>query len=162
MHSGDPEIVFERLTSSHVPALHRMLETFVSEPAAKYFTPHSFELAALRRLAAHHGDDLYFLAFLQHPAENRALCGYGILRGWEEGFNVPSLGIVIHRDYRAIGLGRKFMLFLHSAAREKGANNVRLTVDAGNENALALYRSLGYQFETMPNSSRLVGVAPLV
>ena len=139
-----------------------MLETFANEPEGKYFAPHSFELDALQRLAAHPGADLYFVAFLQDPSGTRVLVGYGMLRGWEEGFTIPSLGIIIHRDYRAHGVGRKFMSFLHSAAKEKGAEEIRLTVGAANENAVALYRSLGYRFEGMPNScDRLVGLALL-
>jgi ribosomal protein S18 acetylase RimI-like enzyme len=162
MHSGDSEIIFEKLTPCEVPALHRMLQTFVNEPEGRFFAPHSFELDTLQRLADRPGADLYFVAFLQDASWKRCLCGYGLLRGWNEGFSVPSLGIIVHRDYRAHGFGKKFMCFLHEAAKQKGADQVRLTVTAENERAVALYRSLGYRFEAMPGSGeRLVGLLPL-
>lgn len=72
---------------------------------------------------------------------------YGMLRGWEEGFEVPSLGIAVDRQWRGLGLGRRLMSHLHAVAAERGASTVRLKVDRTNTAAIALYRSFGYEFQ---------------
>ena len=69
---------------------------------------------------------------------------------------MPSLGIALSSEARGSGLARAFMLFLHSAARLRGASRIRLTVFRNNVRAVALYRSLGYRFETK-NSEEDVG-----
>jgi len=139
-----------------------MLTKFAGESEAKHFAPHSFELKALQALATNEGQDLYFVAYAKYPSEARVICGYGMLRGWDEGFTIPSLGIFIDQAYRGHGFGRRFMQFLHTAAKRRGAHQVRLTVNVGNESAVALYRSLGYNFKEMPESnSRFVGIVSL-
>jgi ribosomal protein S18 acetylase RimI-like enzyme len=70
-----------------------------------------------------------------------------MLRGWDEGYEVPSLGIAVLASARGTGLGRTFMQFLHSAARLQGAPRVRLKVYPENAAAWRLYESLGYCFE---------------
>lgn len=73
--------------------------------------------------------------------------GYGLLRGWDQGYDVPSLGIAIRPDRRGQGLGILLMHFLHAAARQRGALRVRLRVHPGNARARDLYEKLGYRFE---------------
>jgi ribosomal protein S18 acetylase RimI-like enzyme len=70
---------------------------------------------------------------------------YGMLRGWESGFEIPSLGIAVHPLHRGTGVARAFMLFLHDAARGRGARRIRLKVYPDNLAALRLYTALGYQ-----------------
>src|SRR6266567_2947687 len=92
------------------------------------FHPHTLDAAAARRIAHHDGDDLYYAV----TRGNERALAYGILRGWDEGFEIPSLGIAVHPDARGSGLGRMLMSFLHAAARQRGAEHVRLTVYPGN------------------------------
>jgi ribosomal-protein-alanine N-acetyltransferase len=72
------------------------------------------------------------------------IVGFGMLRGWNQGYDVPSLGISIHPDWRAKGLGRKFMNLLHKQAIKCGASKVRLSVYPDNTTAITLYNSMGY------------------
>jgi ribosomal protein S18 acetylase RimI-like enzyme len=108
------------------------------------FHPHPLDAESARKLTSYTGHDLYYIA----AAGGRVL-GYGMLRGWDEGHEVPSLGIALHPQARGKGLGKALMCFLHAAARQKGANRIRLKVYPQNATAVNLYRSLGYKFETM-------------
>jgi len=82
---------------------------------------------------------------------------YGILRGWDQGYEIPSLGIAVHPEARGGKLGELMMHFLHSAARRKGARQVRLKVYGKNVSARNLYIKLGYKFDTVEEGGQLVG-----
>jgi ribosomal protein S18 acetylase RimI-like enzyme len=102
------------------------------------------------------GLDLYYVAVL----EGRVL-GYGLLRGWDEGYSIPSLGIVLHPSMHGKGLGRAFMHFLHAAARQCGSTKVRLKVDRDNLRAINLYKTFGYRFEPLDETEQLIGILSL-
>jgi ribosomal protein S18 acetylase RimI-like enzyme len=103
--------------------------------------------------------DEYHLAIEAHDsaaAASATVVGYGMLRGWAEGFAVPSLGIAVHPAHRGRGVARRLMDHLHAVAAGRGAERVRLKVYRHNAAALRLYASLGYEFQ--PHSaSELVG-----
>ncbi len=105
------------------------------------FHPHALDLEGARQVCAAGGDDLYYVL-----AAGDHILAYGLLRGWDEGYEMPSLGIAVHPEARGRGFGRLLMEFLHASARERGAPRVRLRVHPGNRAARALYDSLGYRF----------------
>lgn len=117
-----------------------------------YFHPHPFTKEEAEKLARYEGQDLYYIL-----TENYQILGYGMLRGWDEGYRVPSLGIYIHPDARGMGLGKLLMQFLHAIAKRKGAKKIRLKVYSDNVVALKLYESLGYVFEK-EEAGQLVGI----
>lgn len=121
----------------------------------KFFHPHPFTSDEAGRLAAYEGSDLYYVLSCAG-----VVLGYGMLRGWGEGFDVPSLGVIIHPQQRGEKLGRLFMDFLHMAARRRGAKRVRLKVHPSNEKALGLYVRLGYSFDG-EEEGQLVGFLDL-
>ena len=67
-----------------------------------------------------------------------------MLRGWDEGYTIPSLGVAAASEYRGTGLGRLMMDYLHAVARLSGAPSIMLRVYKGNEAAVQLYQRLGY------------------
>jgi [ribosomal protein S18]-alanine N-acetyltransferase len=121
----------------------------------KYFHPHPFTDEALNRVVQYTGRDIYYIL-----VEEDNVLGYGLLRGWDEGYKIPSLGVAIHPSARKTGLGTMFMHFLHAAARRNGATQVRLRVYPDNIKALELYKRIGYKFKTK-ESEYLVGIFDL-
>jgi len=83
-------------------------------------------------------------------ADGQDAVAYGMLRGWDEGFEVPSLGIAVHPGRRGEGLAGAMMEHLHSVAASRGAPRIRLKVYPDNERAIELYASLGYVFASEP------------
>ncbi len=55
-----------------------------------------------------------------------------------------TLGILIRREFRGKGIGRRMMGALEAEARRLGKNRIDLTVWSANEAAIRLYLSLGY------------------
>jgi ribosomal-protein-alanine N-acetyltransferase len=106
-----------------------------------FFHPHGFDVEAARAVIrlAEEGPDEYWLL-----TAGVDVLGYGMLRGWAEGYAVPSLGLAVAPRHRGRGLARALMHHLHGRARDRGACQVRLKVDRRNLTAHRLYESLGY------------------
>ena len=68
-----------------------------------------------------------------------------MLRGWDEGFQIPSFGIIVDYRYHGLGLGRRMTEFAIEEARRLNCSRVRLSVYESNDRALCLYRSLGFE-----------------
>jgi ribosomal protein S18 acetylase RimI-like enzyme len=121
----------------------------------QFFHPHPFTADEAQRRAAYQGADLYYVLL-----QGVRILGYGMLRGWDEGYAIPSLGILIAKEARGTGLGALMMRFLHAAARCQGAEKICLKVYPDNAAAVALYQKLGYRFEAQ-ESRQLVGYLDL-
>lgn len=105
-----------------------------------HFHPHSFGADFVGWLRGYTGRDRYRVGRL---ADGR-LVAYGLLRGWDLGFAVPSLGIAVHPAARGAGVASRMMQALHDEALAAGARAVRLRVHSENHPAIGLYRKFGY------------------
>jgi [ribosomal protein S18]-alanine N-acetyltransferase len=146
-----------RLTAEWVTPLAKFLGDLEIQRDTYFFAPHSGSEAFIGALCEGPKLDLFYLLVL-----GREVMGYGLLRGWDEGFEIPSLGIAIHPTARGRGLGELLMHFLHTAASVRGSRFVRLRVRANNSVAIGLYIKMGYEFE--PDESPdgfLTGLRPL-
>jgi [ribosomal protein S18]-alanine N-acetyltransferase len=149
-------IEFRQFSSVWKPGLAAFLQLLEENGDIKFFHPHPFTDEFLDSLCKYKGNDLYYVA-----VEAETVLAYGLLRGWDEGYTIPSLGIATHPQLRGIGLSRAFMHFLHIAARRKGALEIRLKVYPDNTKAVKLYESLGYVFEGFDNQ-QMVGSLTLI
>ncbi len=132
---------FERLNLGHYPALVNLFMLIAGDHTSKNFHPHLFDQETALAITTYKGKDSYIGAFSGHE-----LIGYGMLRGWDAGYNVPSLGIYLAPLYRGRGYAKVFMLEMHRQAYELGATQIRLKVYASNLPARRLYEQLGYIF----------------
>jgi len=146
---------FRSIVPEMADALGDFFERLSSMDTAGFFHPHPLTRERANQLCHYAGKDLYFVGTC-----DSIILAYGLLRGWDEGYEVPSLGIGLAPDVRGTGLARAFMLFLHSAARLRGCARIRLTVFRANVKAVALYQSLGYRLERK-NAAEDVGILDL-
>lgn len=121
----------------------------------QYFHPHPLTKEEAHKRVSYSGKDLYYVLM----GDDKVL-GYGMLRGWDEGYEIPSLGIAIRPSARGLGLGKLLMQFLHVAAHCKGAKRIRLKVYPDNTIAVKLYESLGYIFQNK-EAEQLLGFLEL-
>lgn len=153
MRTEDLEIVPLR------PELSNLLADLFADIAGKgednFFHPHPFTKAEAERLCLYDGKDFY--CALIHSDH---VLGYGMLRGWDQGYAIPSLGILIRNEAQGMGLGKLMMLYLHSVARIRGADTIRLKVYEHNKRAKRLYEQLGYVFEEK-DGEQLIGFLKL-
>ena len=135
-----PQATFCHIGPRHADAVRRFFASLAldSETTAT-FHPHPF--TAEHALAiAHYGGRDYYAGMLIGDA----MVAYGMLRGWDEGYEIPSLGIVVSGSHRGLGLGRGMMEHLHAVARDRGVTTIRLKVYKANTVAAQLYRRMGY------------------
>jgi ribosomal-protein-alanine N-acetyltransferase len=152
--ANEMNVEFQSVSAENVKAFGDFLCSLAANGDEKFFHPHPLTRSEAGRIASFSGRDKYFVAICE-----QIVVGYGMLRGWDEGFTVPSLGIAIHADFRGTGLGRKLMHFLHQEAFDAGATEIRLTVERENT-AISFYQRFGYEFnEGLGNS--LVGILSL-
>lgn len=136
-----PSLALRPLTPADQGSLGRLFSVLVANGDSRFFEPHPMTDDEAARLVQYSGRDVFVIA-----EQAGTLLGYGLLRGWDEGFTIPSLGVAIHPEARGSGLGRLLMHYLHTIARRRGADRVRLRVHVENTAAIALYQSLGYEF----------------
>jgi ribosomal protein S18 acetylase RimI-like enzyme len=145
-----------RLRPGHTDAMARFFLRISNDPASRYFHPHPFTSTEAERVCCLKGRDLYH--GLRVDAD---FVGYGMLRGWDEGYSVPSLGIFVASELRGTGVAKLLMLHLHVAAKLSGASEIRLKVYRENEIALKLYRALGYCFLDEVDQAQLTGTVAI-
>ncbi|MCA9567435.1 MAG: GNAT family N-acetyltransferase [Myxococcales bacterium] len=63
--------------------------------------------------------------------------------------HVASLAVGVHPDAQRRGIGRALMRRILEEARAAGVHRLELYVRADNDRALALYRSLGFEVESV-------------
>jgi ribosomal protein S18 acetylase RimI-like enzyme len=124
------------------PADHTALAELFAALDTERFHPHGFTPGDALRIAAYQGKDVY--AVLEKDGR---FVAYGILRGWEDGFAVPSLGIAVRTDEQGRGHGRRMMEWLAGEAGRRGARRIRLRVHPDNAAARRLYESVGYRYD---------------
>jgi [ribosomal protein S18]-alanine N-acetyltransferase len=146
------EIQFVRASPEHETELARFFQEIAGTDDEVGFHPHDFTSDSAHRICSYQGRDLYVLALA-----GSTVAGYGMLRGWDEGFEIPSLGLIVRRRCRGKGIGRRLMNHLHDEARAAKAGSVRLTVEPENRFAIDLYRSAGYEFDSLNEQGRIVG-----
>lgn len=148
MHS----IEIIRLRAEHAGRLADFFKTIDTSEYRKDFAPHPFNEEYAKFVCNYDGSDLYFSVL----HDGKEIIGYGILRGWDEGYEVPSIGLCILKKYQGSGLGRLLLNFLEIVSRLRGCSTVMLKVKKDNPVAKKLYESQGYDLKEH-NEDFLIG-----
>lgn len=146
---------FRLLSQKYIDSLVQFFEILKQNGDNAFFHPHPLEVEEVKRIIKSSRKDLYYIV-----VDGLKVLGYGFLRGWDEGYDTPSLGIAVHPALRGSSLGKIFMLFLHTASRLRGSTKIRLKVYKENINAVCLYKKLGYRFSTK-EGGQLIGYVDL-
>lgn len=105
----------------------------------RYFCPFPLNASSAKIIANYYGQDRYYLAIKKNQA-----VGFFMLRGWDEGFNIPSFGVMVDHRYQGQGIGRLLTKEAIVVAQELACPAIRLTVFASNKVAYSLYQKLGF------------------
>ncbi len=143
------ELRFQPVGPEHADALVALFERNTVPAVAVMFDPFSFTALEARRIALEPRQDHYYIA-----TRGADLLGLSMLRGFDEGYEIPSFGIFIDHECHGQGIGRRFTAWTIEQARQRGCPAVRLTVYADNAAALGLYASLGFREQERAQAKR--------
>lgn len=116
----------------------------------EFFSPHPFTPEYAKKICGSKGRDLYVVV-----VNELKIIGYGMLRGWDEGYDIPAVGIFIAKEYRSKGIGELLMNYMKLSAQLRGAPSIRIKVHQDNHSATKLYKKLGYDFSDVEGVFRI-------
>jgi len=108
----------------------------------KHFTPFSFEEDSLKKIVDDAVNDKYFGIFI-----NDDLAGFYMLRGFDEGFEVPSYGVWISDKFSGLGLSKLTLQHAITFCKVNGLKKIMLKVHPENIIAKSIYESFGFKQE---------------
>ena len=157
MAKHSTEFVLRPVTAQDTAAFATFLATIGNDPHSKYFHPHPMTREAAQALCEPMSGrkDRYCIG-----AFDGMIVAYSMLRGWDEGYEVPSFGGCVSPMFRGLGLGRWLLVQSMHDSRAAGAKRIRLTVYKQNANAVKLYRDLGFAYSDK-NDAELIGLRDL-
>jgi ribosomal protein S18 acetylase RimI-like enzyme len=135
-----------------VEALARFLEENNVPAVVRTFSPFPMTAETAREIVAPERRDHFYGAFLN----DERIVGLSMLRGWDQGYTVPSFGIIVDHRFHGIGIGTRMLDYTIHQAIQLGSRRIRLSVFASNQVALRLYLSRGF-FEDSRQSTLLLG-----
>jgi [ribosomal protein S18]-alanine N-acetyltransferase len=141
------------IIGNYISSINHFFER--NQESYSFFHPHEFSYIGLWNEIINKKKDYYVFLI-----DADTIAGYGMLRGWDEGFEIPSLGILTDINYRGQGISSKIMDHLHEIAKKEGSDKIRLTVYKENKIAISLYNKLGYVFSDK-NENELIGIKKL-
>jgi ribosomal protein S18 acetylase RimI-like enzyme len=157
-------LLIELLRPEHCSSIARLLEDNDREEITRHFHPFPMTRETAERLCRVQSKDRYYVAFL-----DGVMVGLAMLRGWDEGYEVPSFGVFIDYRYHGRGFGRLLTDHAIVEAKRAGCAKVRLTVYESNVEGRRLYTSLGFQEQSRDPverhghpDNRIVMVRPLL
>lgn len=135
-------VEFRKLADRDIYQLEEFFLEVKRDQLDEFFHPHQFNKATAKHISEYSGEDFYCAAW-----RGSTIVGYGMLRGWDEGYKTPTLGVVVSNNQQGKGLGQLLTEFLIKQARLMGAKSIRLKVYTKNTPAHRLYKKLGFKFE---------------
>jgi len=138
--SEDPTVEIRRVGRSDFEKLVAFLEWANRPEVTRYFHPFPLDGETACRIACTDHQDRYYVAVW-----NKQIIGLCMLRGWDEGYNIPSFGILTDCDHRIPRLSRRLTEFAVSEAKKLGCRSIRLSVYESNSKAMRLFTSIGFR-----------------
>lgn len=143
--------MIREIAISDEAALAAFFEENNRPPVTDHFHPFPLQAESAHRICAEPRRDRYFAAW-----DYNSIVGLAMLRGWDEGYEIPSFGIIVDHRHHGQGHGRALTAYALELARALRSSRVRLTVHADNDRAVSLYERAGFhRAETLPDG-RLV------
>jgi sugar phosphate isomerase/epimerase/ribosomal protein S18 acetylase RimI-like enzyme len=103
------------------------------------FRPFPLNSETARDLLKPERKDQFFIA-----EENGVFVAFSMLRGKDEGFEIPSFGIFVDWERQKIGYGNRLCEWTFRWADRLGVQKIRLSVYEDNHHALSLYKKYGF------------------
>lgn len=132
------EVSLRRLRPRDARALSRLLLS-ASPGYSRFFIPFDFAFASVSSILRQAKDDLYFGIMAGGD-----LAGFYMLRGFDQGYEVPAYGVWVAPAYQDRGLAALTLRHAFSQCRLNGIGRLMLKVHPENAVAMRLYETMGF------------------
>ena len=132
-------VEINELHTDHAEILSKLLLAS-DETYTQYFIPFSFEANTIKKILEGATKDQYFGVFI-----GRELAGFYMLRGFDEGYDIPSYGIWIAETFAGLGLSKLTLQHAISYCKVNGIKRIMLKVHPENAIAKKTYEDFGFK-----------------
>ena len=136
------------ITKIDVNLLHEFLSSQPSEYRKEFHPFQDESIEHLQILINQNAKDRYYRVTL-----NQIWVAFYMLRGWQQGFNRPSFGLLVDHEYANKGLGKLCLQSALTECRLLGIQEIMLKVSPNNSYANKIYRNAGFNFDSMCEST---------
>lgn len=105
----------------------------------RFFTPFDFNHASIVSLLAGQGADIFMGMYWDD-----SLVGFFMLRGWKDGYEIPSYGVLIDERYSGYGLTRLSLKLAKSICKLRHVPRIMLKVNPDNKIAKRLFEEAAF------------------
>jgi [ribosomal protein S18]-alanine N-acetyltransferase len=140
---------FRSVGPTDVDILRELFESNLGSVVSKTFDPFPLTIEQAEKIALVPREDGYYLAFDQDR-----VVAMSMLRGFDEGYEIPSFGIFVDHEQHGRGIGRRLTVWTIEQAQALGCPSVRLSVYSQNSPAVRLYESLGFAEQSREPTER--------
>ena len=137
-------VTIRQLAEDDMESVETFFKAIDHERYRRHFSPHPFTEEEAERVCHYSGRDRYLGVFLV-PGDD--MVGYGMLRGLDEGYEVPSVGVCIEEAHQGEGLGRMLLSHLLDLCVKQGANRAMAKVNRDNSASRAMFERARFAFE---------------
>jgi RimJ/RimL family protein N-acetyltransferase len=118
----------------------------------QFFIPFSFEASTIKDILESTEKDKYLGIFVGNE-----LVGFYMLRGFDEGFEIPSYGVWIAKQFSGLGLSKLTLQHAISYCKVNGIKKILLKVHPDNSVAKKTYENYGFEQKgTDANNNHLI------
>jgi len=104
------------------------------------FRAFAMDATSAKRICHGPRRDRYFAMY-----EGEMIVCFGMLRGWDEGYEVPTFGLTADHRSNGRGHGWRMWRWAIGLARDLGAKKLRITTDLKNAIILGMAAKLGFK-----------------
>lgn len=105
----------------------------------KYFIPFEIKYDNLKSILEKVDKDLFIGIFV-----NKNIAGFFMLRGFDEGYEIPSYGVWISSEYSNKGLAKLTLQYSLSLCQLAGVKRIMLKFHPENIIAMKMYKNYGF------------------
>jgi RimJ/RimL family protein N-acetyltransferase len=106
---------------------------------ARFFTPFGYDEQSIASVLANRGEDVFMGVYWQEQ-----VAGFFMLRGWDEGYEIPAFGILIDEKYRGDGLEMLSLETTKVICKLRGAPRIMFKMHPENISVKGVARKTGF------------------
>jgi RimJ/RimL family protein N-acetyltransferase len=138
-------IEIKLLTNENSRELAELLQNSDKE-YSQYFIPFTFDYGTVFKLLSNVVKDQYYGIF-----SDNNLIGFYMLRGFDEGFDIPSYGVWIAKDFSSKGISKLTLQHAISVCKVNNIKKLILKVHPDNIIAKNIYEKFGFIYQGVDN-----------